>query len=79
MEKFNVVHNGYGHTINKNINTKILKPKSSFHQQIINNWHLIHNSYPLNTMDILNQYILYNQYIQIDNKHIETNLRLIYC
>ena len=46
---------------------KLRKPKTKFHQQILNR---IHNKPPTNTTHILNQYIEHNQYIQIGNKPI---------
>ena len=42
---------------NENINIKLRKPKTKFHQQILNSWHRIHNKHPTNTIHILNQYI----------------------
>ena len=56
--------------INKNFSKKIITAKTSFHQQVLNSWIRIHNIHPNNIIEILNQYLAYNQYIQIDNKHL---------
>ena len=39
---------------------------------MINSWFHIHNIHPNNISEILNQYLAYNQYIQIDNKHLDS-------
>ena len=59
-------------SLNKNLELKTLKAKTCFHQQILDMWYRIHNTYPDSGVEIINQYILYNQYIKINNKHINS-------
>ena len=57
---------------NRNIvYTKFAKCRSKFHEQIMISWNMAHNNrLPTKTIEIFNQNILYNQLIQINNKHI---------
>ena len=57
--------------INRNVNVKSLKPKSNFHKQVLNAWNQIHIHQPDRVMEILNQYITHNQFIQINNNYID--------
>ena len=58
--------------INKNFSKKFITAKTSFHQQVLNSWVHIHNIHPNNISEILNQYLAYNPYIQIDNNHLDS-------
>ena len=57
--------------INRNVNIKSLKPRSNFHKQVLNAWNQVHIQQPKRVMEILNQYITHNQYIQSNNKYID--------
>ena len=56
--------------LNKNVEISFLKAKTQFYQQILDVWYKIHNIKPQTYMEIMNQYICYNQFIKINNKHI---------
>ena len=44
--------------------------KTGFHQQIMDSWQELNNTKPINTIDILNRYILHNQHIQINKNSV---------
>jgi len=44
--------------------------KTQFHEQVLCAWHDIHNVVPSSFDCLINQYIMYNQFIKIDNKVI---------
>ncbi len=44
---------------------------TKFHKQILNSWLEIKNQDPANRIEILNEYILYNQHIKIRGRMIE--------
>ena len=56
--------------LNKNVEMKFLKAKTQFYQQILDVWYKIHNIKPQTHMEIMNQYLCYNQFIKINNIHI---------
>ena len=69
--------------LNKNLELKTLQAKTCFHQQILDTWYRIHNTYPDSGVEIINQDLLFNQFIKINNKHITSrqmpieNLKII--
>ena len=56
--------------LNRNINIKDLKFKSSFYKQILTAWYGLHNENPQKITEILNQYITHNQHIQVNNSYV---------
>ena len=71
METTNVGQTKFIQRINRKVNVKTLKPKSNFHKQVLNAQRQIHIQQPERVMEILNQYITQNQYIQINNNYID--------
>ena len=56
--------------LNKNVELGFLSAKTQFYQQILDAWYRIHNIKPQTDIEIRNQYLSYNQFIKINNKHI---------
>lgn len=50
--------NTTGDLLNQNLEIKILKAKTSFHQQILDTWYKIHKTYPDCGIEIINQCLL---------------------
>ena len=60
--------------LNKNINPKSQTfGKTEFHKQLLNSWFKVSSSNPTTLRDILNQFVTYNQHIQI-NQTMVNNL-----
>ena len=50
--------------LNKNFEySQIYNGKTNFHQQLLSSWHIVSTHKPTKVTQILNQYLMYNQYI----------------
>ena len=50
--------------------------KTNFYQQVLDCWSLIKIREPTSVNEVLNEYILYNRYVKIDNKCLDSSILL---
>ena len=60
--------------LNKNVVLSFLRAKTQFYQQILDAWYRIHNIKPQTDIEIMNQYLSYNQFIKNNNNICEKDL-----
>ena len=58
--------------LNKNPEKPFEKGFSSFHNQILRAWHTVSGYNPVSVIEILNQYVMYNQFIKVGGEPIST-------
>ena len=63
--------------LNRNINIKGLKVRSSFHKQVLTAWYGLYNQNPQKITEILNQYITNNLHIQVNKNYVKIKNELL--
>ena len=59
--------------LNKNLEEKQIENcKSKFHTQVLTSWIKLHQTDPISTDEILNEYLVLNKHILIGDKTIQT-------